>query len=176
VLRDECGTIVPVIIASDKTQMTKLSGNQEAYPVYLTIGNISKDVRRKASQHATLILGYLPADGFKDVPNKERRRLLKKQLLHCTMRAVMEPLEEAGRSGLDMLCADGRTRRVYPLLAAFVGDWPEQSDMACTSQGGCPICIKQNEGRGDERRAPMRTRVSTLRAIDTYLQTGRHAR
>ncbi|KAF8595892.1 hypothetical protein BDV93DRAFT_455892, partial [Ceratobasidium sp. AG-I] len=42
---DPHGTIVPVIISSDKTQMTTMSGRQSAYPVYLTIGNISKEIR-----------------------------------------------------------------------------------------------------------------------------------
>ena len=33
-------TVTPVIISSDKTQLTEFSGNKQAYPVYLTIGNI----------------------------------------------------------------------------------------------------------------------------------------
>jgi len=35
-------TLAPVIIATDKTQLTQFSGNKSAYPVYLTIGNIPK--------------------------------------------------------------------------------------------------------------------------------------
>ncbi|KAJ7193475.1 hypothetical protein GGX14DRAFT_537556 [Mycena pura] len=35
-------TLVPVILASDKTQLTRFSGDQQAWPVYLTIGNIDK--------------------------------------------------------------------------------------------------------------------------------------
>jgi hypothetical protein len=141
--------------------------------VYLTIGNISKDIRRKATQHATLILGYLPVDTFKDVPGKTKQRNLKVYLVHQAMRAIMEPLGKAGECRVEMLCADGRTRRVYSRLAAFVGDWPEQNDMACRPQGGCPICLKGNNERGDKRRALMRNCASTLWAIYTYLQTVR---
>ncbi|KAJ3855540.1 hypothetical protein EV368DRAFT_34490, partial [Lentinula lateritia] len=36
-------TIIPVIISSDKTQIT-LFRNKSAYPVYLTIGNLPKEV------------------------------------------------------------------------------------------------------------------------------------
>ncbi|KAF8596069.1 hypothetical protein BDV93DRAFT_563726 [Ceratobasidium sp. AG-I] len=43
-LRNRKGAIVPIILASDKTQMAKLSSNQAANPVYLTIGNISKAI------------------------------------------------------------------------------------------------------------------------------------
>ena len=41
-------TIVPVILSSDKTQLT-LFQNKAAYPVYLTIGNIPKSIRRQPS-------------------------------------------------------------------------------------------------------------------------------
>ncbi|KAF8550905.1 hypothetical protein OG21DRAFT_1524817 [Imleria badia] len=35
-------TIAPVILASDKTELTRFRGDKTAWPVYLTIGNISK--------------------------------------------------------------------------------------------------------------------------------------
>ncbi|KAG8724348.1 hypothetical protein FRC09_019797 [Ceratobasidium sp. 395] len=172
-LRDKKGTIVPVIFATDKTQMTKLSGNQSAYPVYMTIGNISKSIRSKSSKHATVIVGYLPVDSFADVPQKALRQRLVAQLIHYSMSLITAPLEEAGRTGVEMWCADGRLRRVYPLLAAFVGDYPEQCLMGCAKQSGCPKCLKRGPGKGDERRAPPRTTQSTLLAIDNYLETRR---
>ncbi|KAG8763877.1 hypothetical protein FRC12_008370 [Ceratobasidium sp. 428] len=152
--------------------MTKLSGNQSAHPVYLTIGNISKAVRRQATKHATIVIGYLPVDSFANVPQKPLRQQLKAQLLHYSMQQVMEPLEEAGRTGVEMWCADGYFRRVYPLLVSFVADYPEQCEMACANQGGCPKCLKRGRGRGDDRRAALRTTRSTLMAIDHYLETG----
>ncbi|KAJ7881533.1 hypothetical protein B0H14DRAFT_3082561 [Mycena olivaceomarginata] len=39
-------TIIPIIISSDKTQLT-VFGNKTAYPVYMTIGNIPQEIRRK---------------------------------------------------------------------------------------------------------------------------------
>ncbi|KAJ7935011.1 hypothetical protein B0H13DRAFT_2305169 [Mycena leptocephala] len=41
-------TIIPIIISSDKTQLT-MFGNKTAYPVYMSIGNIPKEIRRKPS-------------------------------------------------------------------------------------------------------------------------------
>lgn len=38
-------TIAPVILATDKTQLTQFSGNKAAYPVYLTLGNLPKATR-----------------------------------------------------------------------------------------------------------------------------------
>ncbi|KAG8705030.1 hypothetical protein FRC09_003197 [Ceratobasidium sp. 395] len=172
-LRDRRGTIAPVIISSDKTSMTKLSGNQSAYPVYLSIGNISKSYRRQASKHATIVIGYLPIDEFSDVPGKVLRTRLKGELVHRAMKTIMEPLEDAGRNGVDMWCADGWLRRVYPMLAAFVGDWPEQCDMSCVVRSGCPKCVTRTRRRGNEQPAGPRTRLSALEAIGHYLRTGR---
>ncbi|KAI0037397.1 hypothetical protein FA95DRAFT_1467917, partial [Auriscalpium vulgare] len=53
------GTIMPLIISTDKTQITQFR-NQSAYPLYLTIGNIAKEIRRQPSKHAQILVGYLP--------------------------------------------------------------------------------------------------------------------
>ncbi|KAJ7199445.1 hypothetical protein GGX14DRAFT_373189 [Mycena pura] len=39
-------TLCPIIIATDKTQLTRFRGDQQAWPVYLTIGTIEKATRR----------------------------------------------------------------------------------------------------------------------------------
>ena len=52
-------TLAPIIIATDKTQLTNFSGGKSAYPIYLTIGNLPKHIRRKPSQNACILLGYL---------------------------------------------------------------------------------------------------------------------
>ena len=53
-------TLTPLIIASDKTQLSQFQGDKTVWPVYLTIGNISKEIRRQPSAHVTILLGYLP--------------------------------------------------------------------------------------------------------------------
>lgn len=39
-------TVVPIILSTDKTQLCVLSGGKTAYPVYMTIGNFDKSIRR----------------------------------------------------------------------------------------------------------------------------------
>jgi len=52
-------TIAPIIISTDKTLLT-LFRNKQAYPMYLTIGNIPKEICHKPSCRAYVLLGYLP--------------------------------------------------------------------------------------------------------------------
>ncbi|KAG8700490.1 hypothetical protein FRC08_004668 [Ceratobasidium sp. 394] len=172
-IRDPNGTVVPLIIASDKTTLSTMCGGQQAYPVYLTIGNISKGIRRKASKRATVILGYLPVDNFKHVENKALRKRLCADLLHRSMEKIFEPLKTASRDGVPMWCADGRLRRVYPVLAAYVADWPEQNDVSGTIQSGCPACGVPFHGRGSGAMdAPLRDHAETVAAFKEYAETG----
>jgi hypothetical protein len=149
-----------------------IGGDQEAYPVYLTIGNISKRIRRKAKQRATILIGYLPVEHFADVPDAHERERLKGELVHRAMEILLEPLKKAGRDGVDMYCADGRLRTVYPILAAYVADFPEQSLMACTSQGRCPICTVPYQQRARYRETPGRRKGKyDLQALRSFIET-----
>ncbi|KAF8415651.1 hypothetical protein EV426DRAFT_541671, partial [Tirmania nivea] len=48
----EYSTIVPIICTSDKAHLTKFSGNKSIWPLYITIGNIPKDIHRERSTRA----------------------------------------------------------------------------------------------------------------------------
>ncbi|KAG8696791.1 hypothetical protein FRC11_000474, partial [Ceratobasidium sp. 423] len=170
-LPDKFATIVPLIIATDKTQLSVMCGGQEAYPVYLTIGNIPKSVRRKVNRRATVLLGYLPVDEFSEVKDVDERARLKHKLIHDALALLMEPLRRAAKEGVVMECADGRQRRIYPIPAAFEGDWPEQCGMASAEEGGCPVCEQDYDHRSDyPNLAPLRTPNGTLAALRAYLQ------
>jgi hypothetical protein len=153
-LKDPRATIAPLIVASDKTTLLMISGDQQAYPVYLTIGNISKRLRRKVSQRATILIGYLPVEDFKSVVDLAERKRLKGELVHRAMEILLEPLKRAGAEGVVMKCVDGGERRVYPILASYVADFPEQCLMACTSQSRCPMCTVPYQQRAQYKQKP----------------------
>jgi hypothetical protein len=75
-------TIVPVIISTDKTLLT-LFRNKQAYPVYLTIGNIPKEICRKPSCRAYVLLGYLPMTHLENEPNASSCRHQLANLYHA---------------------------------------------------------------------------------------------
>ncbi|KAF5343887.1 hypothetical protein D9757_015253 [Collybiopsis confluens] len=140
----EGGTVAPVILASDKTQLTQFTGNKNAYPVYLTIGNIPKSLRRKPGSRACTLIAYLFADKLDKVGlNDTSLKLRNYELFHRSMSVILEPLKTAGHPsgpGIQMVGSDGAVRRVYPLLAAYIADYPEQCLVTCTKYGTCPKC------------------------------------
>ena len=54
------GSIIPIILASDKTHLTNFSGDKSAWPLYMSIGTIHKDVRRIASKRAWILISFIP--------------------------------------------------------------------------------------------------------------------
>ena len=100
----EGATIAPIILASDKTELSWFKGDETAWPVYLTIGNLSKNFRCKPSRHASIFLGYLPVSKLASFENNS---VAGYRLFHYCMKLLLQPLVDAGRNGVEMVCADG---------------------------------------------------------------------
>ncbi|KZT19695.1 hypothetical protein NEOLEDRAFT_1077336 [Neolentinus lepideus HHB14362 ss-1] len=141
-------TIIPVLISSDKTQVT-LFGNKTAYPIYMTIGNLPKEIRRKPSRGGHVLLGYLPTTWLDHVTNKAARRRTLTNLFHSCVRRILHPLKSAGRDGIAMASGDGVYRRCHPIFATFVGDYPEQVLVTAVKYGDCPKCPVSHNDLGD---------------------------
>ncbi|KAG7094608.1 hypothetical protein E1B28_005432 [Marasmius oreades] len=141
-------TIVPIIISSDKTQVT-LFRNKTAYPVYMTIGNLPKFIRWKPSRYAQILIAYLPTTKLTHIKVKASRRRVLANLFHTCMSFVLDPLIPAGDKGMRLVSGDGAVRHGFPLHAIFVGDYPEQLLVTGRKNGECPVGDVKRDELGD---------------------------
>ncbi|KAJ7133963.1 hypothetical protein C8R43DRAFT_1132985 [Mycena crocata] len=165
--RDHPGaTIIPIIISSDKTQLT-VFGNKTAYPVYMTIGNLPKEIRRKPSRRGYVLLGYLPTSRMKNVKNTAARRRILANVFHACMSHILAPLKDAGVTGIPMTSGDGITRRGHPIYATFVGDYPEQVLVTGVKTGECATCEVPRDELGEDTDFPLRDLEAILTALES---------
>ena len=54
---------------------------------------------------------------------------------------VLKELEDLWKNGMEITCPDGKVRIGHPVIAGWLGDYPEYMKLFTTSYMSCPICI-----------------------------------
>jgi hypothetical protein len=152
--------VLPVILGSDATQLSVLSGTAKAWPVYISIGNIPKDIRYIGRQQSLMLLGYLPIPHCKSLApikhfgtdsvteilggEKEASDPLylewKRSVFHQALRVMIEPLFQPAREGILLPGPDTLLRNCFPILSVYIADYPEQVLLTLIKYGSCPKC------------------------------------
>ena len=78
---------------------------------------------------------------------------------------MLNSLVDAGEQGVEICCADGFVRQVFPILAAYVADYPEQCLVACCMENRCPRCIVKPTDRGSPVETTCRDAEKTLETL-----------
>ncbi|KZV82698.1 hypothetical protein EXIGLDRAFT_810315 [Exidia glandulosa HHB12029] len=161
------GTVIPVILSTDKTQLTSFSGEHSAYPVYLSIGNIAKHVRRMPSRRAFRLIGYLPTLKPDETTMSDAlARTIRHRLFHKSMEIICEPLFEPAKDGVMLPDSKGDVRKCFPILASYVADYPEQCLVTCIRYGQtCPKCTIHVDDFGQHAVGDPRRQADTLASI-----------
>ncbi|CAI6270625.1 unnamed protein product [Periconia digitata] len=100
----EGSTVVPVMIGVDETQLTQHRGDQTAWPVYVSIGNLDARVRRSRKAPGNMLVAMLPVI-------KHHDKDLKASIYHQAMGKVLE---------------HGNSRMCYPIVCGIMADYKEQ--------------------------------------------------
>jgi hypothetical protein len=146
----------PIILGSDKTTVSIATGNNEYWPVYLSVGNLHNNVRR-AHRNGLVLLGFLAIPKSMSpffqkaafvnqtiiLANNEHQkdadfRKFRRQLLHSSLAKILESLKPFMTEPEIVRCPDGYFRRVVYGLGPYIADYPEQALLACIVQGWCP--------------------------------------
>ena len=155
-------TVIPILLASDKTKLTNLGGNKTAWPVYMSLGNLPMDLRLSPSTGSWIPIAYLPHCEWETVLNSTQKDdtfhgICTSRLFHQALKHALLPLEEAGRAGVQMVDGHGNMRHCFPLLAAYLGDYPEQILVNIAPYDASPVTTATRNNTGAANRFPERT-------------------
>jgi hypothetical protein len=87
------------------------------------------------------------------------------RLFHDSLKVILEPLKLAGKDGMEVVGGDGCIRKVYPILACYVADYPEQCLVSCTKYGTCFKCKRPSDELALRTPGENRTQQWTLRVL-----------
>ncbi|EGO20205.1 hypothetical protein SERLADRAFT_411134 [Serpula lacrymans var. lacrymans S7.9] len=120
-------SFVPVILGSDKTTVSVLTGQNEYYPLYISVGNVHNNVWQ-AHRNAVVLLGFLAIPKTdKKYANDPKFCRFWRQLFHTSMSRILQGL----KPGMHVIYGIG----------PYIANYPEQALLACIVQGWCSRCI-----------------------------------
>ena len=133
-------TIIPVLLATDKTVLTEHARDMAQWPVYMTIGNLSHEIQRSRVRPGGMIVGLIPI-------HKRKSFDVKIEMYHPTMGVITKntynnrhlldkilglPFENwpdiivLGSAVIESLLIIWADENVHPILAGMSVDYKEQ--------------------------------------------------
>ncbi|KAF8263218.1 hypothetical protein EI94DRAFT_1772998 [Lactarius quietus] len=110
--------LVPLILGRNKTTVSVAMGQNEYYPLYLSIGNIRNNVHH-AHHNALVLLGFLAIPKTdKQHTDKSKFRKFSHRIFHTSLACILD-------------------------IGPYIADYPEQALLTCIVQGWCPHCTEQ---------------------------------
>ncbi|CAI5477905.1 unnamed protein product [Closterium sp. Yama58-4] len=138
-----------IILYSDVTHMSN-NGRKKAWPLMMTLANISQAKRWGKAGHTLLALLPIPPSAMSAV---EKVMLFQR----CVM-TVLQTLLDGIASGFRLRDPFGDWQTVRPLLYAWVCDYPESGKISCTLSHGsrmpCSICYAAKMSAVKARNTP----------------------
>ena len=147
---------IPVILGSDKMTVSVATGQNDFYPLYLSIGDIQNHIRC-THKNALVLIGFLPIPkgpyhlstciptpnlmsitGARKDTDTEEFRTFKRDLTHRLIATILFPLRPFMKTPDIILCPDGYFRRAIYGLGPHISDYPEQMALMWLLLGWCP--------------------------------------
>ena len=147
------GTLLGVVLSSDKTNISVTTGNCIAHLLLLTLANLSMDIRMKSTYHALPLIALLPCPKLRNL-KKSFHGVIENRLMHHCLDIVCKPLKEASSRGAFMLDSLGRIRCYFSPLVAYIADTPEAAIIAGVGGRTSHLTLASHKTFGDHFRHP----------------------
>lgn len=119
---------------------------------------------------AMILLALLPVPPkFKsDKAHDDQQREVNRHTLHATLEQLLSPLQAPGKNGIELSCADGKRRRCFPVLAAWIADHEEHMTLHNLARNSCPKCEVPPEQLGQLGTYPVRDHMAYQEVISRH--------
>ncbi|KAG0692045.1 hypothetical protein DFH29DRAFT_985968 [Suillus ampliporus] len=125
-------TFVPIILGSDKMTVSVGTGNNEYYPLYMSISNVCNNVCQ-AHQNAL--------SSTKEHAETGEFRNFQCQIFHSSLTKILDTLKDA-MSKPEIVCfSDGHYRHVIYGLGPYIADYEEQVLLTSIVRRWCLRCL-----------------------------------
>jgi Plavaka transposase len=121
----------------------------------MSLGNIDHSVRWSEKLQSARLVGLLPSHpgsfplnrskitntGIESHESTEPYREWSRGNMHIMLHAILSPLYEAMRNGIELKCSDGEIRLCFPVLSIYMADCEEQMLLGNLWKWSCPKCL-----------------------------------
>jgi len=130
-------SLVPLVFISDGTHLLNFDSDQKKWPVYMTIGNLSLKVHQTPTTHSFVMVALLLIPIKNSIMPQKRldeQRQRNREVLNEVLWRILQPLTfkqhpSAECGYYNVLCADGNFKCCKPVLAVWLADSAEYSDL-----------------------------------------------
>lgn len=156
---------MPILFASDATQLSTHAGDHDCWPIYMSIGNLPSSYRARPSTNSWILVALLPMPPKKDdtlekddkgkprcnltAAEKEKYARFKDDCIHQVLQDILRDLREPMSTGILLECADGHYRVGIPKIAGWIADYQEYNKLYQTTKDGCAMCDISYHQLGD---------------------------
>ncbi|KAG1887392.1 hypothetical protein F4604DRAFT_1877785 [Suillus subluteus] len=150
---------MPIILGSDKTTVSVATGQNDYYPLYVSIGNVWNNVCH--AHH-----GALAVVGFLAMPKTTKQHAktaifhrFHRQLFHSLLSFIVQNLKPGMMKPEVVRFGNGYYRHVIYRLGPYIMDYEEQVLLACIVRSWCAKCTSNSKALNDDNL--LRSRVHT---------------
>ncbi|KAG2347176.1 hypothetical protein BDR05DRAFT_945548 [Suillus weaverae] len=134
-------TFVPIILGSDKTTVSVSTGNNEYYPLYLSI----------AHRDALCLVGFLAIPKTTN-EHKETKEFhdFRRQIFHSSLVKILETFKNPMLMPEIAHFGDGHYRHIVYGLGPYIANYEEQVLLTSIVRNWCPRCLAPHGKLDDE--------------------------
>ncbi|KAG0693455.1 hypothetical protein DFH29DRAFT_1007276 [Suillus ampliporus] len=164
-------TLLGMILSSDKTNISVLTGDCVAHPLFISLANICMNTQMKPSSNSFLLTALLLVLKFIH-KNKRLQGVMTDRLKHQCLDIVLAPLKQAAQHGVMLSDPVGDSRYCYTGLVSYIVDMPEAMMLSTIGGKMSPITMAMYKQFGDSFCHEPQMKSTTLAQLVKFCLNG----